>query len=429
MRYLSEPSVASWGQLIARPTMSLDEIEPLVRPIMQDVRQNGDQALIRYAALFDKTELSALLATEAEFDEAEQTLPSDLKTAIQTAFRNIRTFHSVQKEPVRVVETMPGVTCWRKSVPIEKVGLYIPGGTAPLFSSVLMLAAPAQVAGCPEVVMCTPPNRQGGVHPAMLYAARLAGVSRVIKAGGAQAIAAMTYGTESVPAVYKIFGPGNQYVTAAKQLAVREGVAIDLPAGPSEVAILADYTANPAFIAADLLSQAEHGADSQVLLVTTSAQLYEKVQQELTRQLAALPRKEMAEKALQNSLTVYFTQMETAVAFINAYAAEHLIIATSQAEAVAEQITQAGSVFIGHFTPESVGDYASGTNHTLPTGAFARNYSGVSLDSFFKKITYQQLSPEGLELLGPVVERMAEAEELEAHRQAVAIRRAFLKQS
>ena len=398
------------------------DIRQRVEPILAQVRTEGDAALRRLTAQFDRVDLADLIASEAEIAGAEDLLTDELKAAIQAAHRNIRTFHETQLQPPQPVETMPGVVCWRKSVPIDRVGLYIPGGTAPLFSTVLMLGVPAQIAGCREVVLCTPANREGKVHPAILYAARLVGVQKIVKVGGAQAVAAMAYGTETVPKVYKIFGPGNQYVTAAKQLAAQDGVAIDMPAGPSEVAVLADDTAVPAFVAADLLSQAEHGPDSQVLLVSTSEQLIRDALVQIDTQLSQLPRHEMAAQTLRHSKAVLVKTEAEAVGLLNAYAAEHLILATDRAETLAAQVTNAGSVFLGHYTPEAAGDYASGTNHTLPTNGYARAYSGVSVDSFVKKITFQQITPDGLRHVGPVVEQMAAAEQLAAHRQAVTIR-------
>ncbi len=416
------PQPNAWAALMARPVMDLAEIEERVKPIMEQVRTEGDEALRFFAQKFDHVRLEQLQVSRAELEEAAPLVPRSLRNAILQAKENIEKFHVLQRELVKKVEILSGVTCWRKSVPIQKVGLYIPGGTAPLFSTVLMLAVPAVLAGCPEIVLCTPPNREGKVHPAILFAAKEAGVTQIFKAGGAQAIAAMTYGTETVPATYKIFGPGNQYVTAAKQLAQREGVAIDMPAGPSEVLVIADDTAHPAFVAADLLSQAEHGEDSQVVLLSTSVRLMEQVQEMLKKQLALLPRQEIALKALRNSRFILLESYTKVLEFSNAYAPEHLIIATEKPREMAEKVTNAGSVFLGHYTPESAGDYASGTNHTLPTNGYARNYSGVSLDSFVKKITFQEITPDGLRKLGPTVETMAQAELLEAHKMAVTLR-------
>ncbi|GAB3013531.1 histidinol dehydrogenase [Spirosoma pulveris] len=425
MNIIPFPDRAEWPALLARPVQSTQQIEAVVAPILAQVRAGRDAALAELALKFDKVDLSAegMEVPVSELDAAESQLSDELKTAIKQAYQNIRTFHERQKQPIEKVETMPGVVCWRKSVGIEKVGLYIPGGTAPLFSTVLMLGIPAQLAGCREVVLCTPSN-----HPAIYFAAKLVGITKVFRIGGAQAIAAMTYGTESVPQVYKIFGPGNQYVTAAKMLVAKEGMAIDMPAGPSEVAVYADDTAVPSFVAADLLSQAEHGADSQVLLVSTSKKLVSMVNLVLPTQLSKLPRRDLAAKALENSKAILVENEAEAVDLLNAYAAEHLILSVANAEAVAEKIINAGSIFLGNYTPESAGDYASGTNHTLPTNGFARAYSGVSLDSFVKKITIQHISPEGIQNLGPVVEAMAEAESLDAHKRAVSLRMASLSE-
>jgi histidinol dehydrogenase len=378
--------------------------------------------VLDYEEKFDKVVLASLAVSEEEQQEAENLVSEDLKAAIRLAKQNIETFHAAQRFEGKKVQTQPGVTCWQKAVAIEKVGLYIPGGTAPLFSTVLMLAVPARIAGCKEIVLCTPPGRDGKVHPAVLFAAKVAGVNRIFKAGGIQAIAAMAYGTESVPKVYKIFGPGNQYVTAAKQLVSLRDVAIDMPAGPSEVEVLADETANPIFVAADLLSQAEHGVDSQAILITTSVELQQAVKVEVERQLALLPRKEIAEKSLANSKLIVVDSMTEAIELTNAYAPEHLIIETEDYLSVAERIVNAGSVFLGSLTPESAGDYASGTNHTLPTNGYAKAYSGVSLDSFIRKITFQEIKPEGLNIIGPAIELMAANEQLDAHKNAVSVR-------
>jgi histidinol dehydrogenase len=383
--------------------------------------------LKKFAKEFDQVRLDSLLVSDEEIQAAILLVPDDLKKAIALAKSNIEKFHSAQASPDLIVEVMPGVTCSRKSVPIQRVGLYIPGGTAPLFSTVLMLGVPAALAGCPEVVLCTPTNREGAIHPAILYTAQLVGITKIVKVGGAQAIAALTFGTESIPRVDKIFGPGNQYVTAAKQMATKFGVAIDMPAGPSEVLVYADETAIPAFVAADLLSQAEHGVDSQVVLVSPSEGFTKKVLAEITLQLESLPRKDIAAKALKNSCAVVLEDQATAIALINHYAPEHLILALAKEEEILDKIYNAGSVFIGNFTPEAVGDYASGTNHTLPTYGYARNYSGVSLDSFVKKITYQKITPKGLQALGPAVEIMAENEQLQAHKNAVTLRLNSLK--
>ena len=427
MRLVKYPQKADWPQLLARPTTDTTESRRRVEPILAAVRTGGDAALKHLTKQFDGVQLTDLQVSETEIEAAAALLPDELKTAIQTARSNIFAFHESQLHPPETIETIPGVVCWRKSVGIEKVGLYIPGGTAPLFSTVLMLGVPAQLAGCREVVLCTPTNRAGGVHPAILYAAQLVGIRRIFKIGGAQAIAAMAYGTATVPKAYKIFGPGNAYVTVAKQLVSQEGVAIDMPAGPSEVAVYADDSANPDFVAADLLSQAEHGTDSQVILVTESETLIQKVQQAINRQLPALPRRDIAAKALENSIFFLVETPAQAIELLNEYAAEHLILAVENAEQVAEKITNAGSVFLGHYTPEAAGDYASGTNHTLPTNAYARAYSGVSVDSFVKKITFQRISPQGLQNIGATVEIMAAAEGLEAHKQAVRLRLEELK--
>ncbi|WP_020595808.1 histidinol dehydrogenase [Spirosoma panaciterrae] len=426
MNIIPFPARTEWPALLARPVQSTQQIEAAVAPILAQVKAEGDVALLALAKKFDKLDLTTaqLRVDNTELEAAEAQLSSELKMAIQQAYQNIRLFHEKQKQPVEKIETMPGVTCWRKSVGIEKVGLYIPGGTAPLFSTVLMLGIPAQLAGCQEIVLCTPSN-----HPAIYFAAKLVGVTQVFRIGGAQAIAAMAYGTESVPQVYKIFGPGNQYVTAAKMLVAKEGMAIDMPAGPSEVAVYADDSAVPSFVAADLLSQAEHGADSQVLLVSTSKKLLTSVNLTLSTQLGRLPRQDMAAKALENSKMILLESQEDAVDLLNQYAAEHLILSIENAEEVADQIINAGSIFLGNYTPESAGDYASGTNHTLPTNGFARAYSGVSLDSFVKKITVQHITPAGLQQVGPVVEAMAEAESLEAHKRAVSLRLASLEET
>ncbi|MFQ3575278.1 MAG: histidinol dehydrogenase, partial [Cytophagales bacterium] len=393
-----------------------------VLPVLKEVKEKGDEALFHFTLMFDKIKIEKLQVLENEFDEAHKKVSKTLKESIQLAFDNISVFHQSQKSPVKKVETMKGVSCWRKSVAIDKVGLYVPGGTAPLFSTVLMLGTPAKIAGCREIILCTPPDSAGKINPAILYAAKLVGVTKVFKVGGAQAIAAMAYGTESIPKTYKIFGPGNQFVTAAKQLVTQEGVAIDMPAGPSEVLVWADEFCSPEFVAADLLSQAEHGADSQVILVVDSVELANEIQTQLKEQLNQLPRKSMAQQALLNSSTLVFAEKNTALEFVNTYAAEHLIIALKDAVKMADKITNAGSVFIGNYSPESVGDYASGTNHTLPTNGYAKAFSGVSLDSFVKKITFQELKPKGLLALGEAVMNMAEAEGLEAHKNAVQVR-------
>ena len=423
MKIYRFPTDAEVSELITRPTKDAADLSALVSQVLARIQREGDAAVLDYERQFDHVELTSLAVTEAEFQAAEAQVGPELKSALELAHANIARFHEAQRYAGIELETAPGVRCWQRSVPIEKVGLYIPGGTAPLFSTVLMLATPARIAGCREIVLCTPPRPDGTVNPAILVAARIAGVSRVFKAGGVQAIGAMAYGTESVPKVYKIFGPGNQFVQCAKQLVSLADVAIDLPAGPSEVEVIADATANPVFVAADLLSQAEHGVDSQVLLVTTSEQLLRDVQAEVDRQLQVLPRKEIAAAALHHSRLVLVATMDEALAISNHYAPEHLIIETADAEALAAQVTNAGSVFIGHLTPESAGDYASGTNHTLPTNGYATAYSGVNLDAFCRKITYQHITPEGLQSIGQAVELMAAAEQLDAHRNAMAVRR------
>lgn len=420
-KYINPPK-ETWEAILKRPTFDFSEIVGRVQPILEKVKTEGDNAIIEFTERFDKVKLNDFKVTAAEIEAAKNEVSEELKTAIQTAAKNIEKFHAAQAQPKMEVETMQGIRCWRKSVPIQKVGLYIPGGTAPLFSTILMLGIPAKVAGCQEITFCTPPNSEGKVHPAILYTVDFLGIKNIYKIGGAQAIAAMAYGTETVPKVSKIFGPGNQYVTIAKQLVSQEGIAIDMPAGPSEVAVFGDETANADFIASDLLSQAEHGSDSQVLFVTTSKKLQEEVQSAVYQQLEMLPRKEMAQVALENSRNVLVENEATAIELLNEYAAEHLILAIENDEAVAEKIINAGSIFLGHYTPESVGDYASGTNHTLPTNGFAKAYSGVSLDSFVKKITYQKLTKTGLQNIGKTVEIMAEAESLEAHKRAVSIR-------
>ena len=422
MILIDYPEKSQWQELLKRPVMNTESLFGTVQGIIDRVKAGGDEAVLQYEMQFDKVSLSALAVSSEEFDEAENLIDEELKAAIRLAAGNISAFHAAQRFVGKKVETQPGVICWQKAVPIEKVGLYIPGGTAPLFSTVLMLAVPACIAGCREIVLCTPPGKDGKVHPAVLFAARVAGVQRVFKAGGVQAIAAMAYGTESIPKVYKIFGPGNQYVTAAKQLVSLRDVAIDMPAGPSEVEVLADATANPVFVAADLLSQAEHGVDSQAVLITTSKELQQAVKDEVERQLDLLPRKEIAARSLANSKLIVVKDMEEAVEMTNAYAPEHLIVETENYMAVAEQIVNAGSVFLGTLTPESAGDYASGTNHTLPTNGYAKAYSGVSLDSFIRKMTFQEIKPEGLYKIGPAIEVMAANESLDGHKNAVSIR-------
>ena len=422
MILISNPDKSQWQEILKRPVMNTENLFDTVRSVIDRVKEEGDRAVLDYEEKFDKVVLASLAVSEEEQQEAENLVSEDLKAAIRLAKQNIETFHAAQRFEGKKVQTQPGVTCWQKAVAIEKVGLYIPGGTAPLFSTVLMLAVPARIAGCKEIVLCTPPGRDGKVHPAVLFAAKVAGVNRIFKAGGIQAIAAMAYGTESVPKVYKIFGPGNQYVTAAKQLVSLRDVAIDMPAGPSEVEVLADETANPIFVAADLLSQAEHGVDSQAILITTSVELQQAVKVEVERQLALLPRKEIAEKSLANSKLIVVDSMAEAIELTNAYAPEHLIIETEDYLSVAERIVNAGSVFLGSLTPESAGDYASGTNHTLPTNGYAKAYSGVSLDSFIRKITFQEIKPEGLNIIGPAIKLMAANEQLDAHKNAVSVR-------
>jgi histidinol dehydrogenase len=422
MKIYRFPNKDLWGEIIARPRLDLTKLNATVSSVLADVKQRGDVAVKEYEEKFDKAVLTSLAVTEQEMDEAEQLISDELKDAIILAHHNIKVFHISQRFVGQKIKTQEGVTCWQKSIAIEKVGLYIPGGTAPLFSTVLMLATPAKIAGCKEIVLCTPPNKEGKVNPAILYAARVAGVSKIFKAGGVQAIGAMAYGTESVPKVFKIFGPGNQYVMAAKQQVSLDEVAIDMPAGPSEVCVLADETANAEFVAADLLSQAEHGIDSQVLLITTSESKLEEIQQEVDKQLEILPRKEMASKALDNSRYVLVGSSDEMIDLSNCYAPEHLIIQTKDYEQLAEKVINAGSVFLGSYACESAGDYASGTNHTLPTHGYATAYNGVNLDSYCRKITFQHLTEEGIRHIGHAVELMAEAEQLDAHKNAMSVR-------
>jgi len=417
MNIISYPERSEWPELLTRPVQDSSAIEGKVLPILNLVKTKGDEGLRELAKKFDGIDLDEFAFSQEEFDAAESQLDETLKAAIRQAYQNIYTFHKAQLQSVEKIETMPGVTCWRRSIGIEKVGIYIPGGTAPLFSTVLMLGIPAQLAGCKEVVLCTPSN-----HPAILFAAKLVGVTSAFRIGGAQAIAAMAYGTESVPKVYKIFGPGNQYVTTAKMLISKEGIAIDMPAGPSEVAVYADDSALASFVAADLLSQAEHGADSQVLLVSTSEKFLTEVNDELTSQLEQLPRRDLASQSIANSKAILVNSSYEAIDILNDYAAEHLILSVKDAESVSDKIFNAGSIFLGNYTPESCGDYASGTNHTLPTNGYARAYSGVSVDSFVKKITVQHISETGIRNIGPIVEAMAEAESLDAHKRAVSVR-------
>ncbi len=422
MKLIKYPDRSQWDEILKRPVLNTESLFDTVRDIINRVRVGGDRTVMEYEAMFDKAELTSLAVTLEEIEEAEKEVPIELKAAIYLAKRNIEAFHAAQRFEGKKVDTMEGVTCWQKAVAIEKVGLYIPGGTAPLFSTVLMLAIPAKIAGCKEIVLCTPPDKNGKVHPAILFAAHLAGVSKIFKVGGVQAIASMAYGTESIPKVYKIFGPGNQYVTAAKQLVSLRDVAIDMPAGPSEVEVLADESANPVFVAADLLSQAEHGVDSQAVLITTSEKLQTEVVYEVERQLGYLNRRDIAEKSLANSKLILVEDMDEALELTNAYAPEHLIIETKNYMEVSGRIINAGSVFLGAFSPESAGDYASGTNHTLPTNGYAKAYSGVSLDSFIRKITFQEILPDGMAAIGPAIEVMAANEHLDAHKNAVTVR-------
>ena len=427
MKIYNNPSPETWSELSKRPQLELEFLDSSVRNVLNRVKKSGDDALREFTLQFDKVSIQELRVSDAELNEAEQSLPASLKKAITTAAANIEKFHAVQKRDVLKVETTPGVVCWRKGVAIEKVGIYIPGGSAPLFSTVLMLGVPAKLAGCKKVILCSPPDKSGKINAAILFAAKLVGVTKIFKVGGAQAIAAMAFGTQSIPKVHKIFGPGNQYVTKAKQLVMEEGLAIDMPAGPSEVLVMADETADASFVAADLLSQAEHGEDSQVMLVLNNEAILAAIQEEISQQLEQLPRKSIAEKSLANSRVIILADEQKALAFVNEYAPEHLIINTKNAEAIAGAVINAGSVFIGNYSPEAIGDYASGTNHTLPTNGFAKAFAGVSLESFMKYITFQQLTEEGIRHLGPVVEEMAEAEQLAAHKHAISVRLARLK--
>jgi len=422
MELIKYPEKNEWRDLLRRPAIDSLSLEKKVRKILENVKEKGDKAVKKYSKEFDGIKLKKLQVSDKEIKEADKLVADELKQAIRTAKSNIEKFHSTQLHDEDIVETMPGVKCWRKNIPIEKVGLYIPGGTAPLFSTILMLGVPAKIAGCKEIVLCTPPGKDGALHPAILFAASLVGVTKIFKVGGVQAIGAMAFGTETIPAVYKIFGPGNQYVTCAKQLVQQYGIAIDMPAGPSEVAVYADETADPRFVAADLLSQAEHGVDSQVLLVVNKESLVETIKGQLVTQLDKLPRKELAEKALDNSKIMLVNNDEEAIELLNEYAPEHLILSCAHADELADKVINAGSVFIGNFSPESAGDYASGTNHTLPTNGFAKAYSGVSVDSFVKKVTFQKLNEEGLNSIGSSVVAMAEAEGLKAHAEAVKLR-------
>lgn len=422
MKVICYPAKEEWDELVKRPHLDISELNATVEGVLNDVKNNGDSAVIRYEEKFDHAHLDSLSVSDAEMEEAESLVSLELKHALELAHHNISSFHQSQQFHGEKVETISGVTCWQKSVAIEKVGLYIPGGTAPLFSTVLMLATPAKIAGCKEIVLCTPPNREGKVNPAILMAAKIAGVSKIFKIGGVQAIGAMAYGTESVPKVYKIFGPGNQYVMAAKQHVSLHDVAIDMPAGPSEVCVIADETSNPVFVAADLLSQAEHGVDSQVFLISTSEEMIEKVKDEVEKQLEQLPRKEMAAKSLDNSKLVLVKDYDEAIELSNTYAPEHLIIATRNYDELTEKVVNAGSVFLGQYACESAGDYASGTNHTLPTHGYALAYNGVNLDSYNRKITFQHLTDEGIRSIGNAVVVMAENEQLEAHANAMRVR-------
>lgn len=422
MKLVKNPKKSTWDDLLKRPTHDYAALENNVKAIFEDIKVHGDKAVKKYTELFDGVKIEEFSVEKSSIDNAEKNISNSLKIAIDNAYHNIFKFHKAQQKPTLEVETQPGVKCWQTSKPIEKVGLYIPGGTAPLFSSILMLGIPAQIAGCREVVMLTPPGKDENIHPAMLYAAKLCSIEHIFKVGGIQAIAAVTFGTETIPKVYKVFGPGNQYVTVAKQIATSYDIAIDMPAGPSELLVLADDSANPAYVASDLLSQAEHGIDSQVVLVTNSENLAKQTIAEIEAQIKELPRKNIAQKAIDNSVIILVEGIETALKISNQYSPEHLIICVENEDEVVAGITNAGSVFIGNFTPESAGDYASGTNHTLPTNAFARQYSGVNLDSFCKKITYQKITKKGLKDLGKHIEVMAEAEELFAHKNAVSLR-------
>ena len=427
MKKIYNPTKESWQVLLKRPTVTIDDIEFTVNEVFNEVKTKGDIAISKYTSFFDGVQLTNFNVSDDEINEANNTVSKELKEAIKQAKLNIEKFHNAQKTEKVVVETSKGVLCWQEKRPIQKIGIYIPGGTAPLFSTVLMLAVPAQLAGCNEIVLCSPPDKNGNINPAILYAAELCGVKTIYKVGGIQAIAGMTFGTESIPNVYKIFGPGNQFVTVAKQLATKFGVAIDMPAGPSELLVVADETANAVFIASDLLSQAEHGADSQVLLVSTSKQLLDKVEHEIQEQLSVLPRKAIAEKAIENSKLIYVENDTIALDLINEYAPEHFIICTKNEDFYCNGIQNAGSVFVGNYTPESAGDYASGTNHTLPTNGYAKQYSGVNLDSFLKSMTFQKISKEGIQNIGKTIEVMAAAEGLQAHKNAVTLRLKSLK--
>ncbi|TVZ09889.1 histidinol dehydrogenase [Cellulophaga sp. RHA_52] len=427
MNKIDNPAVADWKQVLERPTQTVADIEGTVVSVFNEVKTDGDKAVNKYTTKFDGVSLQSTIVSVEELVEAEKLVSEELKKAIQLAKSNIEVFHTAQKTEKVAIQTANGVDCWQEKRPIQKVGLYIPGGTAPLFSTILMLATPANIAGCKEIVLCSPPNKEGKINPAILYAANLCGVTKIYKVGGIQAIAAMTFGTQTIPQVYKIFGPGNQFVTVAKQIATKYGVAIDMPAGPSELLVLADDTANAAFVASDLLSQAEHGTDSQVILVSTSKQMISDVETELEKQLAVLPRVEIATQAIANSKLIYIETLETAMQLINEYAPEHFIVCVENEDYVLNTIENAGSVFIGNYTPESAGDYASGTNHTLPTNGYAKQYSGVNLDSFTKSITFQKISEQGIQEIGEAIELMADAEGLQAHKNAVTLRLKSLK--
>ena len=429
MRKIINPEAERWPEICQRPVMETSEIEKLVFPIFKEIREKGDEAVMAYTSKFDQVSLDELKVDSESISQASDLVSEDLKAAINKAYKNIYRFHEAQKTDKIEIETSEGILCWQEKRPIEKVGLYIPGGTAPLFSTILMLAIPAKIAGCSEVILCTPPDKKGNVNPAILYAAQLCGVDKIFKVGGIQAIAAMTFGTESIPGVYKIFGPGNQYVTVAKQMATKYQVSIDMPAGPSELLVMADDSADPSFVASDLLSQAEHGTDSQVILVSTSENLLQEVEEQMRGQIELLPRKEIAREAIKNSRLVYFSEAENALRFINEYGPEHYIICCENEQLFLDGLINAGSVFLGNYTPESAGDYASGTNHTLPTQGYSRQYSGVNLDSFLKAITFQRISENGLRSIGKTIEIMAEAEGLQAHRNAVSLRLEKLNKS
>ena len=422
MNKIYSPAQNDWSKLLERPTKTVDDIEGTVLEVFNDVKQNGDQAVKSYTSKFDKVDLDTIVVASAEIEEAISLVSEDLKSAIQLAKSNIEKFHEAQKTSRVSIETTDGVSCWQEKRPIQKVGLYIPGGTAPLFSTILMLVIPAKIAGCTEIVLCSPPNSEGKINPAILYTAQLCGVTKICKVGGIQAVAGMTFGTESIPSVYKIFGPGNQFVTVAKQLATKFGVAIDMPAGPSELLVVADDSANAAYVASDLLSQAEHGKDSQVILVSTSKNLIDEVEKEIESQIAVLPRKEIAIEAIKNSKSIYVENDKIALELINEYGPEHFIVCVNDEDFYVNNIANAGSVFIGNYTPESAGDYASGTNHTLPTNGYAKNYSGVNLDTFMKSMTFQKITEQGIKNIGPAIELMAEAEGLQAHKNAVTLR-------